>query len=565
MKTAIRTGPLTVKCRIAKPAPNSKPMRAIQFHASPPTPASWALGLATAFCLLIPSARGATLVVTNLATIGPGTLRQALADNFNLGGGHTVVFSNLTGTITLAAELTVNAPVTIRGPGTNVLAVSGNNLFRVFTVIGGPTLISDLTIRDGRVTGTPGQGRQQDGADGQGGGIHNLNSALTISNCLVLSNSVVGGVGAERQNAVVGRGGKGMGGGIHNEGGVLRLINTSLGGNQAQGGTGGGANNGNAGEGGDALGGAIYTLTGTNQVIACNLADNVARGGEGGSSGGNGSGGFGGNGQGAGIYNQSVGIIWKSTLHHGSAVGGVGGTGNTTGANGSGYGGGIYVVSELALQSSTIASNSASGSATDWGGGLFNASTDFLNITNSTIAGNQADAGGGLYGSANLANTILAANTAGTAPDVQGTITSLDYNLIQNAAGATLLGATDHVIVGSDPLLGPLQDNGGPMPTMALLPGSPALDQGKSFGLPTDQRGAPRLFDFASIANAGDGDGSDIGAFELSLPALSIARSGANSVLSWSTLGAGFRLQSVTNLATSNNWITVRLKRLAAG
>jgi hypothetical protein len=67
----------------------------------------------------------------------------------------------------------------------------------------------------------------------------------------------------------------------------------------------------------------------------------------------------------------------------------------------------------------------------------------------------------------------------------------------------------------ADPLLGPLQDNGGPTQTMALLPGSPAIDGGSSFGLSTDQRGDPRPVDFSGIPNAAGGDGADIGAFEV--------------------------------------------------
>ena len=70
-----------------------------------------------------------------------------------------------------------------------------------------------------------------------------------------------------------------------------------------------------------------------------------------------------------------------------------------------------------------------------------------------------------------------------------------------------------------DSLLGPLADNGGPTLTHALLEGSPAIDQGNSFGESTDQRGLPRPSDFASIPDASGGDGSDIGAFELQLPA----------------------------------------------
>ena len=67
----------------------------------------------------------------------------------------------------------------------------------------------------------------------------------------------------------------------------------------------------------------------------------------------------------------------------------------------------------------------------------------------------------------------------------------------------------------ANPDLGPLQDNGGPTQTMALLPGSPAIDTGDSSGLSTDQRGDPRPVDFSGLPNAAGGDGADIGAFEL--------------------------------------------------
>jgi hypothetical protein len=50
---------------------------------------------------------------------------------------------------------------------------------------------------------------------------------------------------------------------------------------------------------------------------------------------------------------------------------------------------------------------------------------------------------------------------------------------------------------------------------MAPLTGSPAIDQGYSFGLSTDQRGYQRPFDDPYVSNASDG--SDIGAFELNL------------------------------------------------
>ncbi len=66
-----------------------------------------------------------------------------------------------------------------------------------------------------------------------------------------------------------------------------------------------------------------------------------------------------------------------------------------------------------------------------------------------------------------------------------------------------------------DPLLGPLQMNGGSTPTQALLWGSRAIDQGNCFGIHSDQRGQHRPHAFASIAKPHAGDGGDIGAFEL--------------------------------------------------
>lgn len=69
-----------------------------------------------------------------------------------------------------------------------------------------------------------------------------------------------------------------------------------------------------------------------------------------------------------------------------------------------------------------------------------------------------------------------------------------------------------------DPLLGALQDNGGSTLTHALLPGSPAIDRGYSFGIHRDQRGEPRPVNFQHIPNANGGDGSDIGAVEIAVP-----------------------------------------------
>src|SRR5262249_3705719 len=129
---------------------------------------------------------------------------------------------------------------------------------------------------------------------------------------------------------------------------------------------------------------------------------------------------------------------------------------------------------------------------------------------------------------ANISNTLIAGNTtliSNTGPsysadDCNGTITSGDYNLVQNTSGCTLSGT--HNVIGLDPLLGPLQNNGGPTQTMALQLGSPAIDTGNSATCAaTDQRGLPR--------NAGS---CDIGAYELQASTCVVPPSG---LVSWWT------------------------------
>ncbi len=76
-----------------------------------------------------------------------------------------------------------------------------------------------------------------------------------------------------------------------------------------------------------------------------------------------------------------------------------------------------------------------------------------------------------------------------------------------------LLNATGD-IRNTNPLLGPLANNGGPTLTHAFPINSPVLDKGKSFGLLLDQRGLLRTADSPVFANATGGDGTDIGAVE---------------------------------------------------
>jgi hypothetical protein len=156
-------------------------------------------------------------------------------------------------------------------------------------------------------------------------------------------------------------------------------------------------------------------------------------------------------------------------------------------------------------------------------------------------------------------NTILAGNfgaTFGTngiiADDISGPVQSLGHNIIGTATGFTNLVSTD--LVGVDPKLGPLEDNGGATLTHALLTGSPAIDAGGPTGEPFDQRGQPRTIDDPSVANLNGSDGTDIGAFEanpfLTLSDISLADQGLR--VRFTTVSSKtYQLQYKTNLADS--------------
>jgi hypothetical protein len=176
-------------------------------------------------------------------------------------------------------------------------------------------------------------------------------------------------------------------------------------------------------------------------------------------------------GQGGGVYNHSAGtlLVTNSTI-----------SGNSVDPRG--QGGGMYNApfGTLTITNSTISGNSVG--IDGQGGGMYNAPFGTLTITNSTISENFAlgrqdgiDACGGVFNSSganiNINNTIVSYNIPPHNPDVIGDFTSGGYNLIGMGGLATGFGGTD--ILGEVPLLGPLQDNGGPTLTHALLGGQP--------------------------------------------------------------------------------------------
>jgi hypothetical protein len=192
---------------------------------------------------------------------------------------------------------------------------------------------------------------------------------------------------------------------------------------------------------------------------------------------------------------------------------------NEAGAGGNG-GNGFYGVDAVP---------GATGGAGGSGGGVLSVTNSGISLRNTLVALNSPGTGGlagtnageNLYGQPAGSPIIGAPGAEGSGPDLAGGFVSQGYNLIGMGDGcAGVTNRVDADQVGSsespiNPLIGPLEMNGGFTPTHALLWGSPAMDQGKCFGIHEDQRGERRPYDYASIPNAPGGDGSDIGAFEL--------------------------------------------------
>jgi hypothetical protein len=158
-------------------------------------------------------------------------------------------------------------------------------------------------------------------------------------------------------------------------------------------------------------------------------------------------------------------------------------------------GGGIDIeYGGLIIVNSTVSGNSAR----DDGGGIENLEGSVL-IANSTISGNSAKSGGGVYnagqqglGTVETGNTIFDGGPSGENIFNNGGLVGSDgYNLSSDDGGGLLTGPGDQI--NTDPLLGPLQDNGGPTLTHLPLPDSPAIDAGDPNFTPPpshDQRGS---------------------------------------------------------------------------
>jgi Tol biopolymer transport system component len=187
-----------------------------------------------------------------------------------------------------------------------------------------------------------------------------------------------------------------------------------------------------------------------------------------------------------GIQNNNQGLTVSGST--------ISGNGNAAAGVDSQFNGGIFSEAPIAVTNSTITGNNGSGIYVDSGGSA--------QLTDVTIADNPG-VGLDLRTPSTAVSTIIGSNPAGDCTNVADNWTS-EHNNLDSDTSCNFVDSTDWPEV--DPQLGPLQDDGGPTPTMALSAGSEAVDHGDNGNcLPVDQRGITRP----------QGPQCDIGAYEL--------------------------------------------------
>ena len=482
-----------------------------------------------------------TLTITgpgaNLLTIsGNNAVRhfQTSSGDINSISGMTLANGNNVGSLgTPGGSINTVSRLTLTNVNfTNNTANTGGAIYTTGSGTGnsGVLIVIGCDFTDNSTTGT--------NINGDGGSAIDCNGGhATITDSLMTGGSTLGGGGAILNSGVMvisestisnntsGAVGNSDGGGGISNGGELTLINSTITNNTAGGDTaGGGIRNadrmtivnstitgntatergGGISARGSGVGGEFVHITNST------ISNNVANAGTGSTTFGNAGGIF----IGGGMTTTVVG----STISGNTAIAIPGGSETRQG-----NAGGIFTDGPLTLENSTVSGNVAGNSY----GGIQDSnpggSGDVVTVINSTITNNTAGGNVGGFGSSSvsdfgqqlLRNTIIAGNTAsGTSRDVYGSLTTGGHNLIGDTTGATFPGTATGDLYNVDPLLGPLASNGGATQTHALLPGSPAIDNGISPDSITDQRGLPRPFDDGSVPNGADSDASDIGAFE---------------------------------------------------
>ncbi|MBD1829144.1 DUF4347 domain-containing protein [Microcoleus sp. FACHB-61] len=470
---------------------------------------------------------------------------------------------NITGPITFTPgqvlPVIIN-PVNFIGSATTGITLDGGGNSRLFFVDTPATVtLSNLTLQNGAAIGGAGTGGGGGGA-GLGGALFINQGTVNIDSVTFASNTATGGAGAVGNGGAGGNsdlstgsvgstpgaaGAGGIGGTPDGAGGIG---GTALpGGSGFPGGTGGtggiggtgGATNGaggpgsaggpggtgvfGGGGGAGGTGGAGQNGTGTGNGGNGGVGGAGGTGGVGGGGGPGGLGGAGGTGTVPGIAG-GAGVGGAGGFGGGGGAGSTGGAGGgggagaggtTGGGGGSGLGGAIFLnagtlnVSNSTFSANTVTGGGAGGNGTPGqglGGAIFVNTGATANLANTTITLNTAstNSGGVSYaGTFNANNTIISGNTGGANPDITGNVVSTGANNL----------------IGGAALLGPLQNNGGVVPTHALLPGSPAINTGNAAtalnaktgaALTTDQRGTEFNIPFARTVNGV----VDIGAYE---------------------------------------------------
>jgi hypothetical protein len=461
-------------------------------------------------CGLLASAASAARVTTTRDG-GPGSLRQAIAD---ANPGETITLPPGDYLLT-EGELQIRSKsLTISGAGAASTTISAGGHSRVFEIrpgAGNTVVISGVTIRDGLF-------RRETTA--LGGAIRVLGGSFSLLNDVLAAN-VVEAIHPEDLS------GTAQGSALFFEGETLRIGGSKFVGNVARAsrlinggaifafgdelslerstieGTIAEARGSEAfQDAGEVIGaGATLLGLGSQTVIDSTIADNVADArpvGEG----------FPGLAFGGGLF-FALETGAKSSIVGSTIVGNEALTGNGFAA-----GGGLAVagqeeeLSPVEVTATTIASNSLEGSP--------DASFGSSVTTFST--------GAVAFNSSILANGLGAANCGASGPE--GRIVDNGFNL-DSADSCGFHGVGD--IVKTNPLLGPLRDNGGTTRTLLPAAKSPVIDQGSAkgpvvdpetstvFGRSTDQRGLRRTVDLPKVRNstAPGADGTDIGAVEV--------------------------------------------------
>ncbi len=464
-----------------------------------------------------------TFVAGNVNTI---TFDDSLYDNSL--NGTTLWLSTLGDSTVGPSAFLVHSDIVIDGPNGNsgiTLAVKAGTKMRLFDVASTGADVrtaANLTLQNLTLSGGDAQGfaggnsftaGTGGGSAGLGGAIFNQ-GILTIFDSTLTGNTAQGGTGGSYVSSASGLGGAG-GAGVDAVGGATTSSNGSGGGGPNPGsggplggasGTGGGAGGFGGGGGGGGYGSSIGGTGGTGGFGGGGGAGGFQNG----VGGGGGFGGGGGGGSGSGSAGGAGGF--------GGGFGAAGSNGLNGGGGGAGMGGAVFnEAGTVIITNSTFTGNTAAGGAggtggknngtagEGLGGGLFD-HNGTVAITDSTFSGNTANGGGrgvfnlgdGVTATAIIDNTIIGQSDT-NGQDFTGKAVNSGTNTTSGVGDLirTPSGFAGTIITTTDPKLGPLQNNGGPTQTMALLAGSRAFDAGDNAAVPagvtTDQRGQARI------------------------------------------------------------------------